>query len=198
MPKKLAAPFDPSKPLKNARHERFVIELARGASQVTAYREAYNREPDPGNASRLADHPQVRARINHLLTEMMKKAQASSDETLAEISRIARCDIGDLVWKAGELDAAGNVIGPDDPRVGDRKRLHEMPPEVRRMIKSIKVDPQTGAWEVTLWNKDHQLTNLAKHHKLIDDSAKMQVNVVVGIADKLRAAREKRIKEQKK
>jgi phage terminase small subunit len=68
--------------LSNARHERFAQELAKGASQIEAYRIA-GYEPIEANASRLIRNDKVAARVAEL------KA-AAAEETICTIHDIAR------------------------------------------------------------------------------------------------------------
>lgn len=67
--------------LKNARHERFAQELAKGESASAAYEIAgYN--PDRGAASRLSANVSVRARV----AEILDKAATRAEITVASIS----------------------------------------------------------------------------------------------------------------
>jgi len=54
-----------SGPLKNARHEKFAQELAKGQAQDKAYAAAGYR-PDRGAASRLSANVNIRARVEEL------------------------------------------------------------------------------------------------------------------------------------
>ncbi len=78
---------------------------------------------------------------------------------------------------------------------GAIKPLYEMPEAVRKCIKSLKWDAE-GRPEFSFWSKDIQLTNVAKHLKLLNES--VDVNVQIGFADRLRQAREARLKSLKK
>lgn len=69
-------------PLSNARHERFAQELAKGASQLSAYVAAGYR-PDDGAAARLSGNVRVRAR----LTELLERAAEKAVITAADIAR---------------------------------------------------------------------------------------------------------------
>lgn len=182
-----------SKPLKNMRYERFALAVIRlNGNASAAYHEVYPRA-NPNccrvESTRLSQREDIRARIAWLTERALRAEHMSANEVLREMARIGRVDIGDLVWKPGELDSAGNTPVP-----GTRKPLHELPEAVRRCVKSIKLDEE-GRWEIQLWNKDAQLTNIAKHHKLIGGD--VTVNVQLGFSERLRAAREKRLKESK-
>lgn len=62
-----------SGPLKNARHERFAQELAKGKSQAEAYTKA-GYKPDDGAASRLSGNIKVRDRVAELQSRAAEKA----------------------------------------------------------------------------------------------------------------------------
>lgn len=66
--------------LKNAKHERFAQELAKGKSQSEAY-EAAGYAPSEPNASRLTRNDKVRAR----LAELQERAAVRAELTLADI-----------------------------------------------------------------------------------------------------------------
>jgi len=66
-----------------------------------------------------------------------------------------------------------------------------MPAEVRRSIKSIRID-SAGNPEITMWADKPALTNLARHHKLI--GADVNVNIQTSFAERLKVAREKRLR----
>lgn len=68
--------------LKNARHERFCQELAKGKSQDAAY-EAAGFKPNRGNATRLKAKDSVSAR----LAEIQSKAEARTIVTIDDIAR---------------------------------------------------------------------------------------------------------------
>lgn len=71
-----------SGPLKNARHERFAQELAKGAPASTAY-ETAGYKPDRGAASRLSANVSVQARAEELKVRAAEKVEV----TVADIAR---------------------------------------------------------------------------------------------------------------
>lgn len=133
--------------------------------------------------------PEILAEIERMTNLALKRAQASADQVLAELANLGFSDIGNVVWGAGERDSAGN-----ETVEGTIKPLSQMPPAVRRSIKSIKWDI-LGRPEIVMWDNKGALNMLAKHHKLVD--ADVQVNVQLGFADRLRRAREKRLAAKK-
>ena len=68
--------------LKNARHEKFAQELAKGKSQVEAYRLA-GFKPNESHASRLVANGKVAARVAELKAAAAEKAVV----TAADIAR---------------------------------------------------------------------------------------------------------------
>lgn len=184
--------FNPAKPIRNLRQERFCLAYIRlDGNAARAYQEAYRQrraQVAAVDGFRTLRYPHIQARINYLRTQAFKREHMGAEEVLREMARIGRVDLGDVIWKTGERDSAGNETVP-----GTRKPLHELPQSIRRCVKSIKLD-EDGRWELTFWNKDHQLTNIAQHHKLLADSG-VTVNIQLGFSERLRAAREKRLKE---
>jgi hypothetical protein len=71
-------------PLKNARHERFAQELAKGKSQADAYAAAKYRPSEP-NASRLTRNDKVKARVAELQGKAATKAATTAADIAAEL-----------------------------------------------------------------------------------------------------------------
>jgi len=69
-------------PLKNARHERFAQELAKGKSQAQAYIDSGYR-PDTGAAARLS----AKVRVQERCEELKARAAAKAETTVADIAR---------------------------------------------------------------------------------------------------------------
>ena len=62
-----------SKPLKNQRHERFVLGLLEGKTDIQAY-EAAGYKPDRGNASTLTTKHNIQGRLAFLQSQVAKEA----------------------------------------------------------------------------------------------------------------------------
>ena len=73
--------------LKNARHERFAQELAKGKSASEAYRVA-GYKPDDGNAIRLTGNDKVKARLAELSERIAEKAEWTAADRLASLKTI--------------------------------------------------------------------------------------------------------------
>lgn len=86
--------------LKNARHERFAQELAKGKSQAEAYAEAGYAPSEP-NASRLTRNDKVSARV----AEIQNRAAVRSEITLqSHLDDLA--DLRDAAKVAKQFSAA--------------------------------------------------------------------------------------------
>lgn len=160
-----------------------------------AIRAGYSARSARQLASRMLAREDVWNKIKELQDKALKRVQASADAVIAEWTNLGFSDPGRLVWMPGDLDEAGNAIPA--ARYGTRKLLHEMPADVRRTIKSIEFVEVRGVQTVklTLWDKNAPLTNLGKNKKLLNDT--LDVNVKFGFSERLRQAREKRLKDAK-
>ena len=74
----------PSEPLKNSRHERFVLALLEGQSVTAAY-EIAGYKPDRKNAARLTQNDDIRRRLNHLKAEVAAKSEVTVQSLLNEL-----------------------------------------------------------------------------------------------------------------
>jgi hypothetical protein len=124
--------------LRNTRHERFAREVAALTPLATAYREAgFGGDPrwHPFNASKLANKPKVRARIEELRLEFERMSAINVEYVRHKLLRILDADPRELY----ELD-------PDDP-TGKRHRLRsisDLPGHLASAIARLKIDPETG------------------------------------------------------
>jgi hypothetical protein len=124
--------------LRNTRHERFAREVAALTPLATAYREAgFGGDPrwHPFNASKLANKPRVRERIDELRLEFEKMSAIHVDYIRHKLLRIVEADPRDLY----EPD-------PADP-TGKRRKLRpisDLPRHLTAAIARIKIDPETG------------------------------------------------------
>lgn len=89
-------------PLKNARQERFAQELAKGASQVEAYRLA-GYKPNDGHAARLAGKGRIADRIRELQAKIAEKTIVDAAWLLDRLAAEVDADIADLYAEDGSL-----------------------------------------------------------------------------------------------
>lgn len=86
--------------LKNARHERFAQELAKGASQAEAYAAAGYTPSEP-NASRLTRNDKVAARVAEIQSRAATRAEMTLQGHLEDLA-----ELRDKAAKAKQYSAA--------------------------------------------------------------------------------------------
>lgn len=100
--------------LKNARHERFVQELAKGKSQMEAYRLAgYSAETAESNAHRLMGNEGVRARLAELQERSAKRVEVTVEKLIEEADeiRLAAMAAGQYSAALGAVKEKGVLSG---------------------------------------------------------------------------------------
>jgi phage terminase small subunit len=95
---------DPSKPLKNSRHEAFARGLATGGAVVAAYEKA-GYKPDRGHAARLAAIGIIRSRVEWLKEEAASVVVLSLQRKREILRRIAEDGKDGDAIRAIELDS---------------------------------------------------------------------------------------------
>jgi len=83
--------------LSNTRRERFAQEIAKGKTLVEAY-EVAGYEPHDSNACKLANHPEIQARVSELIGKAAIRAEISVAKFTEDLLRIAK--------KAEDYDSA--------------------------------------------------------------------------------------------
>jgi phage terminase small subunit len=109
--------------------------------------------------SRVLRNPLVRAALAKRQAAQLQRVELSADRVLEELRRVAFSDIVDIFDEAGHLRA-----------------VHELSPEARATIASIKVtktnltsgDGMEDVVEVKRWDKLKALEVLAKHFRLLE------------------------------
>lgn len=94
-----------SGPLKNARHERFAQELAKGKSQIDAY-EAAGYKPDRGAATRLSANVSVQDRAAELKGKAAEKTVVTVENITQRLLNIAKKGEGEEVKDAPLMSVA--------------------------------------------------------------------------------------------
>jgi hypothetical protein len=143
--------------LRNTKHERFAREVAALTPLATAYREAgFGGDPrwHPFNASKLANKPNVKARIEELRIEFEAMSAIHLDYVRHMLLRTVEADPRDLY----ELDPSDST--------GKKVRLRpitELPRHLTTAISKLKIDPETGApVEVMFGNKNEAAATLLR------------------------------------
>lgn len=74
--------------LTNTRRERFAQEIAKGKTLVEAY-EVAGYEPHDSNACKLANHPEIQARVSELIGKAAIRAEISVAQFTKDLVRLA-------------------------------------------------------------------------------------------------------------
>jgi hypothetical protein len=143
--------------LRNTKHERFAREVAALVPLAVAYREAgFGGDPrwHPFNASKLANKPKVKQRIDELRLQFEQLSAIHVDYVRHQLLHTVDADPRELY----ERD-------PDDP-TGKRHRLRrisELPRHLATAISRVKIDPENGQpVEVILGNKNEAAATLLR------------------------------------
>lgn len=123
-------------PLRNARHERFAQELAKGKSADASYQAAGYRE-HRGNAARLSAKESVTAR----LAELQERAAVRTEITVERLTAMLLEDreFAREVGQAGPARAATETLARLHGKMVDRKEVGQ-PGDFERMTDEELVD----------------------------------------------------------
>ncbi|MGK9282022.1 terminase small subunit [Sinorhizobium meliloti] len=157
--------------LKNARHEKFAQELAKGKTADEAYASA-GYKPDRGNASRLTANDSIKDRVAEIQGKGALKAEATVERVLKELSRIGFSDLRRV------FDANGRLLRPEEWD-DDTAAAVASVEVVTRNIGDGEVE---HVHKIKVWDKNSALEKLAKHLGMfierVEHSGSMSVNVL--------------------
>lgn len=142
----------------NRKVERFVLELWAGKSPLEAYVLA-GYKPNAGNARRLANTPDVRAKLSALFAE---------EKNLIEIEVMRARRERDCIAYSNIANYFEPVIEHGKPTGRIRvKDFTQLPREIAVAIQAIK--PTKLGWEIKLHDKDAALRAIEKRLELALD-----------------------------
>lgn len=88
--------------LRHVPHEVFALAIAENRPLLEAHKEA-GYVPEPGNAKRIRNRPEVRARINELRNEAAEFANVRRVRVVLEVDRVGRANTRDFYDDDGVL-----------------------------------------------------------------------------------------------
>lgn len=135
----------------NRKVERFVLELYAGKTPLEAM-EIAGYKPSPANARRMANSPEVRARLSTFFAQERNLVEIEVMRARRERDCIAYSNIANYFEPVMEN---GNPTGR--VRVKD---FTQLPREIAAAIQSIK--PTKLGWEIKLHDKDSALRAIEK------------------------------------
>lgn len=171
-----------SGPLKNARHERFCQERAKGVSIDEAYQLA-GFAPNRSNASRLNANDHIAARVAEIVGRGAAKAEVTVERVLAEIAKIAFSDLADVTdWGVREVafgyDGDGRQLRAED--IGEAAMVRYVDAPFVKPINRDDLTPQARAavsevaltkdgFRIKMHDKNAALLALGRHLKMFTD-----------------------------
>lgn len=150
--------------LRNPRHESFCLGIIAQKSVINAFVDAgfVQSGTNDGNAFRLRNRPDVKARIAELQGAVAEEAVVSQADVLRELAKIGFSDIGDIFTDTGAL-----------------KPVHLMNAATRGAVSAIKVKTSRvpggepadveHTVEIKFWDKNSALEKVGKHLGMFTD-----------------------------
>lgn len=153
--------------LANPKYEKFASELAELKPPLEAFVNA-GFAPHPGNATRLAKRPEIRARKLELLNEAAEFADIRRVRVLIELDRPGRANLADF------FEADGKTL----------KNIKELPRELTAALASIEWD-DLGRPKIKLHDRNTANITLLKHLGGLPEPERAPVNIfnVLSIED---------------
>ena len=146
--------------LDHPAYETFAQCIARGQSQIEAYRLA-GYLPDDSAASLMANRPEIKARIQEISGILSARAEASGERVLAELARLGFSDVTQAVEiKRGHVKIRDTV---------------ELSADVKAAISEIR-QGRDGV-TVKFHDKGRALELLGKHLGLFKENVNIDVNI---------------------
>lgn len=179
-------------PLLNERWERFCQEMAKGTAQHKAYLAA-GYKGGPPKASRLAEYPEVKARIAELLNGAAGLVQIDVARVLAELGKIGFSDIRKAVKWGAAVEEAPDVEEELEPQGHGGALKRSRKGSAVAFISSDDIDDQTAAaisevsqtatgLRIKLHDKRAALVDIGKHLGMFKEGQPdpPQINVNIG------------------
>lgn len=150
--------------LKNAKHELFCQNVAKGMSQDAAYKAAFPTSLDDdsrrGNASTLRAKKIIAARIEELVGKGAEKALVEIADVIKGLLNISKADLADAFEEDGKT----------------LKNIHKIPKRLRLALAGIDIEEirEDGAFigyakKIKLNSREKALENLGRYLKIFTD-----------------------------
>ncbi len=143
--------------LKNARHELFAQNVAKGMSATAAHVMA-GYKPNGPNAGRMTKNDEILRRVAELMAPAVAATEVTVERVLKELTCLAFYDV------TAVLEAADGKLTLRDPA--------SLPEDLRRAIVAIK-PVQVGNemhYEYKFADKQRALESLARHLQMFKDT----------------------------
>ena len=160
---------------------QYLIDL--NATQA-AIRAGYSRKYASETGRKILKRQDIATMIRKDMEKRAKRLEITADMLLQEIAKLAFSDVRRI------FDDQGRLLP-----------VSQLPPDVAASVSSVKVVtssiPRTDPVEVVhtseikFWDKKGALELLGKHLKLFTDKLEHSGSVTVGLAERIKAARER-------
>lgn len=159
-------------PLKNHRHEKFVLLIVKGVPNRQAYQQAgYNTKDRAADASasKLLAQSSIGARIAELKERAAEKAVMCAAEVLEELSKLGRANMQDFM-----------TVGADgDPSLNWKDLTREQAAALQEVTVEDFIDGRSDKRQVRrvkfkLAPKTNALELLGKHHGLLAEKLEVK------------------------
>ena len=174
-------------PLENRLHELFCLNYTKSLNKVDSYLSARTAVGDKktvayqsaaSRATILMQRVEIQTRINELADHTAKTLNISKYRIIEDIQN----EIDTNPFDALEWTKSGGLV---------LKELEDIPPEVRKCIKTIK-ENKDGRIEISFYDKQRAREMLMKYEGML--SERIDLHVTHDLGDKLAAAHQRVIK----
>jgi len=155
--------------------ESFAQKVVSGETLSDAYRASYKAGRMTAKtiheaASRVAADGKVGARLRAMQAAAAEIATLKAADVLWEVKTLALADVGGIMNEDGTF-----------------RRLHELPPDLRRAVASFEVD-KDGVVKYRFWNKLDALEKAMKHLGLYEQDNRQKTDPLRELLDSLSGA----------
>jgi phage terminase small subunit len=175
--------------LKNARHERFAQELAKGSTADDAYATA-GFKANRGNAATLKAKQSISDRVDEILGRAAAKAEITQEMVLRELGKLGFSDIRKAVkWKAQVTDLeVDEETGEARMAVSNQVQIIDSDQIDDATAAAISEISQTdkGGLKIKFHDKRAALVDIGKHLGMFKDdkeAAAPAVTIIIKGAD---------------
>lgn len=141
--------------LSDPQREIFAQELAKGTLKCEAY-VAAGFKANTGNSCRLADKPEVKARVAEILEAGAKRAEVTVERIMSELAKIGFSDIRKLFDENGNLKRVEDI---DDAAAAALSSIDV----VNRKVPGGDGNEVESVVKLKFWDKQAALVNMGKH-----------------------------------
>jgi len=178
MAKKTEKPVNYSKPLKNAKHERFCQEMMIDNNKARSYKSTYpdSKQKSADEAgSKLSRNTKVKSRLDYLRSILAKKYNVTQERVIEEYAKIAFANQQDY------LGVDNSIVDISQIDRDQAAAVESVQTTVNKTTnKSGTKEYETLNVKIKLHSKTSALDSLGKHLGIFEkDNAQRDINISV-------------------